>query len=69
VCLDFTDATFIAMACTAGLTCAIVNPHMAPVVDALRAADVLLGHDRRAMSFLRAYRARMKEKAEGGAAV
>jgi 5-methyltetrahydrofolate--homocysteine methyltransferase len=56
------NATFIAMACASGLTCAIINPHMAPVVQALRAADVLLGRDRRAGAFLRAYRARMKEK-------
>ena len=59
------NATFIAMACAAGLTCAIINPHMEAVVQALQAADVLLGRDRRAAGFLRAYRARMKEKAEG----
>jgi 5-methyltetrahydrofolate--homocysteine methyltransferase len=57
------NATFISMACAAGLTCAIVNPHSTPVVLALQAADVLLGRDRRAMSFLRSYRARSKEKA------
>ena len=62
------NATFIAMACAAGLTCAIINHHMRPVVEALQAADVLLGRDRRALGFLKAYRARMKEKAEGGAA-
>ena len=62
------NATFIAMACAAGLTCAIINPHMRPVVEALQAADVLLGRDRRALGFLKAYRARMKEKTEGGAA-
>jgi 5-methyltetrahydrofolate--homocysteine methyltransferase len=56
------NATFIAMACAAGLTCAIINPHMEPVSQALKAADVLLGRDRRALGFLRAYRARMKEK-------
>jgi 5-methyltetrahydrofolate--homocysteine methyltransferase len=61
------NATFIAMACASGLTCAIINPHMQPVVLALQAADVLLGRDRRAMGFLRAYRARMKAAAEGGA--
>ena len=56
------NATFIAMACAAGLTSAIVNPHSTPVVMALLAADVLLGRDRRAMSFLKSYRARLKEK-------
>ena len=58
------NATFIAMACAAGLTCAIVNPHSESVVQALQAADVLLGRDRRALAFLKAYRARLK-KAEG----
>ena len=56
------NATLIAMACAAGLTSAIVNPHSVPVVMALQAADVLLGRDRRALGFLRAYRARAKEK-------
>jgi len=60
------NATFIAMACAAGLTCAIVNPHMESVVQALQASDVLLGRDRRALAFLKAYRARLK-KAEGEA--
>jgi len=50
------------MACAAGLTSAIVNPHSGPVVMALPAADVLLGRDRRALGFLKAYRARAKEK-------
>jgi 5-methyltetrahydrofolate--homocysteine methyltransferase len=57
------NATFIAMACAAGMTCAIVNPHSIPVVMALQAADALLGRDRRAMGFLRSYRARSKERA------
>ena len=57
------NATFLAMACAAGLTSAIVNPHSTAVVDALRASDVLLGRDRRAAGFLRAWRAREKEKA------
>ena len=57
------NATFIAMACAAGLTSAIVNPHSQPVVLALGAADVLLGRDRRAMSFLKSYRARSRENA------
>jgi 5-methyltetrahydrofolate--homocysteine methyltransferase len=56
------NATFLAMACAAGLTSAIVNPHSQPVVDALRAADVLLGRDRRAAGFLRAWRAQEKER-------
>jgi 5-methyltetrahydrofolate--homocysteine methyltransferase len=58
------NATFIAMAAAAGLTCAIINPHSIPVMEALLAADVLLGRDRRAMGFLRYYRAH-KKAAEG----
>jgi 5-methyltetrahydrofolate--homocysteine methyltransferase len=54
------NSTFIAMAAAAGLTCAIINPHSIPVMEALLAADVLLGRDRRAMGFLRYYRAHKK---------
>ncbi len=61
------NATFLAMACAAGLTCAIINPHMESVVLALQASDVLLGRDRRALGFLRAYRARMKREGEAPA--
>jgi len=52
------NGTFIAMACAAGLTCAIVDPHSDPVTQSILAADVLLGRDRRALGFLRAYRTR-----------
>jgi 5-methyltetrahydrofolate--homocysteine methyltransferase len=58
------NATFIAMAAAAGLTCAIINPHSTPVMEALLAADVLLGRDRRSMGFLRYYRTH-KKAAEG----
>jgi 5-methyltetrahydrofolate--homocysteine methyltransferase len=57
------NATFIAMAAAAGLTCAIINPHSTPVMEALLAADVLLGRDRRSMGFLRYYRAHKKAAA------
>ncbi len=56
------NATFISMACAAGLTCAIVNPHSHQVVMALEASDVLLGRDKRSRNFLKSYRARLKEK-------
>ncbi len=52
------NATFVSMACAAGLTCAIVNPHSRQVVLALEASDVLLGRDARSRNFLRSYRAR-----------
>lgn len=60
------NATFVSMACAAGLTCAIVNPHSRPLASALSASDVLLGRDRRALGFLRSYRAR--KAAEAGSA-
>jgi 5-methyltetrahydrofolate--homocysteine methyltransferase len=56
------NATFIAMACAAGLTCAIVNPDSPQVIRSLLASDVLLGRDRRALGFLRDYRARLAGK-------
>ncbi len=56
------NATFISMACAAGLTCAIVNPHSRQVAMALEASDVLLGRDRRARAFLRSYRVRRNPK-------
>jgi 5-methyltetrahydrofolate--homocysteine methyltransferase len=58
------NATFVAMASAAGLTCAIVNPDSTQVIRALLAADVLLGRDRRALGFLRDYRARLARKTE-----
>jgi 5-methyltetrahydrofolate--homocysteine methyltransferase len=42
------NAAFIAMAAAAGMTCAIVNPHSKPVLEAILASDVLLGRDARA---------------------
>jgi 5-methyltetrahydrofolate--homocysteine methyltransferase len=59
------NSTFIAMACAAGLTCAIVNPSSTPVMSALLAADVLLGRDRHARAFLRDYRSRRAEIGSG----
>ena len=58
------NATFISMACAAGLTCAIANPHSRQLVMALEASDVLLGRDRRSRNFLRSYRARLSESSE-----
>ena len=62
------NATFIAMACAAGLTCAIINPLMSRSSRPCGRRTSSLGHDRRAMGFLRSYRARMKEKAAGDSA-
>ena len=60
------NAIFISMACAAGLTCAIVNPHSRQVMAAIEASDVLLGRDRRSRNFLRSYRARLQEKERAG---
>jgi 5-methyltetrahydrofolate--homocysteine methyltransferase len=54
------NASFIAMAAAAGMTCAIVNPCIREVREALLAADVLLGRDSRAKRFLQYHRAQLK---------
>ena len=54
------NAAFIAMCQAAGMTCAIVNPHSKPVLEAILAADVLLGRDVRARTYLKYYRAQQR---------
>ncbi len=39
------NATFVAMAIAAGLPCAITNPLEPEIMAAIRAADVMMGHD------------------------
>ncbi|AXH97462.1 dihydropteroate synthase [Ornithinimicrobium avium] len=51
-------ATWLPMAMTAGLTSAIMDSRTRQVVDAVRAADVLLGHDEWGMRWISAHRAR-----------
>jgi 5-methyltetrahydrofolate--homocysteine methyltransferase len=61
------NAAFLPMAMAAGLTSAIMS--CAPViVDAVRAADLLLGHDPWGSSWIAAHRARQKAEAEAAAA-
>ena len=50
------NAAFLAMAAGAGMTSAISNPLHAEVKKAIMAADVLLGKDRDAASWIRAHR-------------
>jgi 5-methyltetrahydrofolate--homocysteine methyltransferase len=50
------NATFVAMAIAAGMTCAITNPIESEIRNAIYAADVLMGHDESAMSYLSAMR-------------
>lgn len=49
------SATFFAMALQAGLSAAIINPADERMQDAYRSAMVLLGHDKRAESYVQAY--------------
>ncbi len=55
-CRQLMSATFFAMALEAGLDAAIVNPKEKAMVDAWRAAMVLLQKDLRAASYVEAYR-------------
>ena len=50
------NATFIAMAIAAGMTCAITNPLEAEIKNAILAADVMLGRDDNCMAWIAAQR-------------
>ena len=50
------NPTFLAMAIGAGLTSAITNPLEAPLMAAVRAADVLMNHDPQCGRWIAAYR-------------
>jgi 5-methyltetrahydrofolate--homocysteine methyltransferase len=54
------NAAFLPMAMAAGLTSAIMST-AAPVVDGVRAADLLLGHDPWGTSWIATHRARQAE--------
>lgn len=51
------NATFLAMAIGAGMTCAITNPLEEEIRRAILAADVMMGHDENCQAWLRANRA------------
>jgi 5-methyltetrahydrofolate--homocysteine methyltransferase len=53
---DLLNATFVAMAIAAGMTCAITNPIEKEIRAAVYAADVLMGNDESAMRYLTAMR-------------
>lgn len=59
----FINASYIAMAIHAGLTCPITNPLLAEVNAAVLAADLAMGRDEYGMRWIKAYRKREKEKA------
>lgn len=50
------NATFLAMAIGAGMTCAITNPLEDEIRRAILAADVMMGHDENCQAWLRANR-------------
>ena len=56
----YVNATFIAMALHAGLTCPITNPLVTEVNTAVLAADLALGRDEYGMGWIQAYRKRSK---------
>jgi 5-methyltetrahydrofolate--homocysteine methyltransferase len=51
------NAAFLAMAMTAGMTCAITNPLEPEIKQMVLAADVMLGHDENCAAWLSAHRA------------
>jgi 5-methyltetrahydrofolate--homocysteine methyltransferase len=56
----YINATFIAMAIHAGLTCPITNPLDTEVKIGVLAADLAMGRDEYGMSWIKAYRARSR---------
>jgi 5-methyltetrahydrofolate--homocysteine methyltransferase len=56
----YINATFIAMAIYAGLTCPITNPLVPEVSTAILAADLAMGRDDYGMRWIKAYRERQK---------
>ena len=60
------NATFLPMAMTAGLTSAIMDARTPQIVEAVKAADLLLGHDEWGGNWIAAFRA--KQAAEKAAA-
>jgi 5-methyltetrahydrofolate--homocysteine methyltransferase len=58
------NAGFLPMAMAAGLTSAIMSTAR-PVVDAVRASDLLLGHDEWGANWIATHRARLAAVAEG----
>jgi 5-methyltetrahydrofolate--homocysteine methyltransferase len=59
------NATFLPMAMTSGLTSAIMDARTPQVVEAVKAADLLLGHDEWGMAWIAAYRAKQAAEQAG----
>ncbi len=56
----YVNATFIAMAIQAGLTCPITNPLVTEITTSILAADLSLGRDEFGMRWIKGYRKRQK---------
>ena len=61
-------STFLAMAMHAGLTSAIMDSRTPQMVDAIKAADLMMGNDAWGASWISAFRAKQKAEAEAAAA-
>lgn len=59
------NATFLPMAMTAGLTSAIMDTRTPQIVEAVKAADLLLGHDEWGGNWIAAHRARQAAERAG----
>jgi 5-methyltetrahydrofolate--homocysteine methyltransferase len=57
------NATFLPMAMTAGLTSAIMDARTPQVVEAVKAADLILGHDEWGMAWIARHRAGLQRAA------
>jgi 5-methyltetrahydrofolate--homocysteine methyltransferase len=57
------NAIFVAMAIAAGMPCAITNPLEPEIMRAIRAADVMLGHDENCINWIMAERAAQRAAA------
>jgi 5-methyltetrahydrofolate--homocysteine methyltransferase len=59
------SATFLPMAMTCGLTSAIMNARAPQIIEAVKAADLLLGHDEWGMAWIAAHRAKQAAEQAG----
>lgn len=60
----YINATFIAMAIHAGLTCPITNPLVPEILTTVLAADLAMGRDDYGMNWIKAYRSREAARQE-----
>lgn len=57
----FINASFMAMAIQAGLTCPITNPLVTEIITAVLAADLVMGRDDYGMNWITAFRQRQQK--------